>query len=146
MWRGDTQPFLGKHYQLAEPLNFPAPISPPRPPILIGGGGERKTLRLVARYADACNLFARLPVYDLARKLETLREYCIAEGRAFESIEKTALADWDVARRSPDRMINQVRELRELEFDTLIVSLKGIETVKPIEVLARDVIPHASQL
>jgi hypothetical protein len=100
----------------------------------------------VARYADACNLFARLPVYDLARKLEKLREYCIQEGRAFESIDKTALADWDTARRSPDRIINQVRELRELDFDTVIVSLKGIETLKPIEILARDVIPHISGL
>jgi F420-dependent oxidoreductase-like protein len=146
MWRGDTRPFLGKHYQLAEPLSFPAPISQPRPPILIGGGGERKTLRLVARYADACNLFARLPVYDLARKLEKLRDYCAQEGRAFESIEKTALADWNIARRSPDRILTQVRELRELDFDTVIVSLKGIETLQPIEILARDVLPHASAL
>jgi F420-dependent oxidoreductase-like protein len=146
MWRGDTQPFYGKYFQLAEPLNSPAPISQPHPPILIGGGGERKTLRFVARYADACNLFARLPVYDLARKLEKLRDYCNEEGRPYDSIDKTALADWNLARRAPEQILNQLRELRELEFDTVIVSLKDVETLKPIEILARDIFPRAERL
>jgi F420-dependent oxidoreductase-like protein len=144
MWSGKTEPFYGKHYRLAEPINSPPPISQPHPPILIGGGGERTTLRLVARYADACNLFARLPVYDLARKLEKLSDYCIAEGRPYASIQKTALADWDLSRRRPEKILDRIRELAELEFDTLIVSLKGIETLKPIEMLARDVLPHAN--
>jgi F420-dependent oxidoreductase-like protein len=91
MWSDDNGPFQGRHYQLDETLCSPAPIRQPRPPILIGGGGERKTLRLVARYADACNLFGTSPD-DVARKLAVLRSHCDAEGRDYDSIEKTVLA------------------------------------------------------
>jgi F420-dependent oxidoreductase-like protein len=91
MWSDDNGPYQGRHYQLAETLCFPQPVTRPRPPILIGGGGERKTLRLVARYADACNVFGSSPE-DVARKLEVLRSHCEAEGRDYDSIEKTVLA------------------------------------------------------
>jgi F420-dependent oxidoreductase-like protein len=89
MWSDNNGPYVGKHYELAETLCVPAPLSRPRPPILIGGGGERKTLRLVARYADACNLFASSPE-DVAHKLEVLRAHCEAEGRDYDTIRKTA--------------------------------------------------------
>jgi F420-dependent oxidoreductase-like protein len=91
MWSDDNGPYQGRHYQLAETLCVPQPVRQPRPPILIGGGGERKTLRLVARYADACNVFGSSPE-DVARKLEVLRSHCEAEGRDYDSIEKTVLA------------------------------------------------------
>jgi F420-dependent oxidoreductase-like protein len=91
MWSDDNGPFHGRHYQLAETLCVPAPISRPHPPILVGGGGERKTLRLAARYADACNVFATSPP-DVAHKLEVLRSHCDAEGRDYDRIEKTVLA------------------------------------------------------
>ncbi|MEU2615604.1 LLM class F420-dependent oxidoreductase [Micromonospora sp. NPDC007271] len=90
MWSGDNGRFDGRHYQLAETLNVPPPISRPHPPIMIGGGGERKTLRLVARYADACNLFGNSPA-EVAHKLDVLRGHCAAEGRDYDSIEKTVL-------------------------------------------------------
>jgi alkanesulfonate monooxygenase SsuD/methylene tetrahydromethanopterin reductase-like flavin-dependent oxidoreductase (luciferase family) len=80
----------GKHYQLAETLCVPAPLSRPRPPILIGGGGERKTLRLVARYADACNLLGSSPD-EVAHKLDVLRAHCEADGRDYDAIRKTAV-------------------------------------------------------
>src|SRR5579859_4172370 len=146
MWSGDTAPVYGKHFQLAEPLNSPVPISQPHPPILIGGGGERKTLRLVARYADACNFFARLPRHELARKLTKLRGYCDAGGRAFEAIDKTVLTQWNPARKSAQEILDQLGELRELGFDTVIASLTGVETLKPIEIVARDVFPQADRL
>jgi F420-dependent oxidoreductase-like protein len=91
MWSDDNGPFTGRHYQLAETICEPRPIQQPRPPILIGGGGERKTLRLVARYADACNLFASTPD-DVAHKLDVLRRHCDDEGRDYGAIEKTILA------------------------------------------------------
>jgi F420-dependent oxidoreductase-like protein len=91
MWSDDDGPFNGRHFQLAETLCVPAPISRPHPPILVGGGGERKTLRLAARYADACNVFATSPP-DVAHKLEVLRSHCAAEGRDYDRIEKTVLA------------------------------------------------------
>jgi F420-dependent oxidoreductase-like protein len=90
MWSDDNGPFEGRHYQLAETLCVPAPLSRPRPPIMIGGGGEKKTLLLVARYADACNLFGS-SVADVAHKLDVLRGHCDAEGRDYDSIAKTVL-------------------------------------------------------
>jgi F420-dependent oxidoreductase-like protein len=91
MWSEDDGPFSGRHYQLAETLCVPAPISRPHPPILVGGGGEKKTLRLAARYADACNLFGSSPA-DVAHKLEVLRSHCQAEGCDYDRIQKTVLA------------------------------------------------------
>ena len=90
MWSGETAPYEGKHYQLAEPINSPQPLSQPHPPILIGGGGEKKTLRLVAQYADACNLFASA-ARQLGHKLDVLKRHCDAVGRDYATIERTAL-------------------------------------------------------
>jgi F420-dependent oxidoreductase-like protein len=91
MWSDDNGPYKGRHYDLAETRNFPPALSRPRPQILIGGGGEKKTLLLVARYADACNLFGSSPD-DIAHKLDVLRAHCEAEGRDYDSITKTVLA------------------------------------------------------
>jgi F420-dependent oxidoreductase-like protein len=88
MWSDDDGPFEGRHYQLAETLCVPAPLSRPHPPIMIGGGGEKKTLRLVARYGDASNVFGTSPA-DVARKFDILRAHCEAEGRDYERIQKT---------------------------------------------------------
>jgi F420-dependent oxidoreductase-like protein len=104
MWHGehgDERPFLGTHYQLQRPINAPQSLSRPHPPILIGGGGEQKTLRLVAKYADACNLY---PTPELPHKLDVLRRHCEAEGRDYETIEKTC-ADW--FHLGPDRASRQ---------------------------------------
>jgi F420-dependent oxidoreductase-like protein len=90
MWGDQRGPYQGRHYQLAETMCFPEPISKPHPPILVGGGGERKTLRLAARYADACNVFATTPD-DVAHKLDVLRSHCDAEGRDYDRITKTVL-------------------------------------------------------
>jgi F420-dependent oxidoreductase-like protein len=90
MWSENNGSFEGRHYQLAETLCVPPPLTRPHPPILIGGGGEKKTLLLVARYADACNVFGTTPA-DVAHKFDVLREHCAAEGRDYDSIEKTVL-------------------------------------------------------
>ena len=92
MWSDDVGPYEGTHYRLAETLNSPQPLR--RPPIMIGGDGERKTLRLVAKYADACNLFAspgRGNPADIERKLGVLREHCDREGTDYDRIRKTVL-------------------------------------------------------
>jgi F420-dependent oxidoreductase-like protein len=93
MWRGDESPYHGQHYQLERPLNSPQSLTRPHPPIMIGGGGEKKTLKFVARYADACNLF---PGPDLGRKLDVLRAHCEAEGRDYGEITKTCYFRFDV--------------------------------------------------
>src|SRR5215213_5517006 len=90
MWSGDSSPFEGRHYRLERPVNNPPAVSEPHPPILIGGAGERRTLRLVAQYADACNLF---DIPDggktIRHKLEVLARHCDAVGRPYDEIEKT---------------------------------------------------------
>ncbi len=92
MWSGEVAPFHGKHYRLEETLNSPQVLSRPHPPIMIGGMGEKKTLRLVARYTDACDLFAFAGSDTIRHKLDVLRRHCEDVGRPYEEIERTALA------------------------------------------------------
>jgi F420-dependent oxidoreductase-like protein len=117
MWRGDDRPYQGTHYQLVRPLNSPNSVQRPHPPVLIGGSGERKTLRLVARYADACNLFD-LPgtqfADNLAAKLTVLREHCAAEGRDYASIEKTVTTQFSLGDDPGKGLAGLLEHLREL--------------------------------
>ncbi|MDQ6949696.1 MAG: LLM class F420-dependent oxidoreductase, partial [Actinomycetota bacterium] len=106
MWSDDNGPFEGRHYQLAETLCSPRPIRSPHPPILIGGSGERKTLRLVARYGDACNLFAT-GLDAVAHKLDVLRGHCATEARDYATIEKTILAPGNV-NDDPDAFVTEM--------------------------------------
>lgn len=91
MWSDEDGPYHGVHYRLAETINAPQPLQQPHPPILIGGGGEKKTLRLVAKYADACNLFAMGGVDAVRHKLDVLAQHCEDEGRDHSTIQKTIL-------------------------------------------------------
>src|SRR5689334_12018179 len=93
MFHGDESPYRGKHYHLDRLLNQPPVLSRPHPPILIGGGGEKKTLRLVAQYADACNLF---PGPEVQHKLDVLKRHCDEVGRDYDDIEKTVLFNFDL--------------------------------------------------
>jgi alkanesulfonate monooxygenase SsuD/methylene tetrahydromethanopterin reductase-like flavin-dependent oxidoreductase (luciferase family) len=145
MWSDDDGPFEGRHFRLAETICSPRPIRRPRPPILIGGSGERKTLRLVARYADACNLFARLGSAELARKLAVLDAHCAIEGRDPSSIERTVLSQWDPVRRA-GQIVEQLGEFRRLGIGTVIASLRDVQSTAPIEAVGRDVLPHAVRL
>ena len=121
MWDpADNGPFQGTHYQLAETLCSPQPIN--RPKVLIGGGGERKTLRLVAQYGDACNLFGSSPD-DVARKLEVLRRHCDELGRDYDTIRKTLLAN--NPRPEPDTLddfVTHMADYAELGIDTAIIT------------------------
>jgi len=137
MWRGDEKPYAGKHYQLERPLNSPQSLSRPHPPIMIGGGGEKKTLRLVAQYADACNLFAGR---DEARKLEVLRQHCEAVGRDYDTIYKTAYYYFDPSRGS-QRIVDELGALAALGFDAAIGAVTGVWDVAPLEVIGSEVIP-----
>jgi F420-dependent oxidoreductase-like protein len=128
MWRGDQSPYAGRHYQLVRPLNSPNSLQRPHPPILIGGSGERKTLRLVARYADACNLFdtGNNSFHDdLEHKLRVLREHCKAAGRDETEIEKTVTTAFDLGE---DRqagladLLSHLAELAALGIDHVLVS------------------------
>jgi F420-dependent oxidoreductase-like protein len=145
MWQGDERPFNGKHYQLARPLNRPPAVTAPHPPIMIGGSGERKTLRLVARYAQACNLF---PGPDLARKLDVLRAHCEAEGRDYDEIEKTCIYRFDVGERGErvSEVVDQLAGLAELGIDMAIGSVSGVWNLTPLETIGSEVIPAVADL
>ena len=91
MWSDNNGPYRGRFYQLDETRNVPQSLQRPHPPVLIGGGGEQRTLRLVARYADACNLFPTAGPSSIAHKLDILRGHCATEGRDYNAIEKTML-------------------------------------------------------
>jgi F420-dependent oxidoreductase-like protein len=145
MWSDDETPFHGKHYQLERPLNVPAPLTRPHPPIMIGGGGERKTLRLVAKYADACNLF---PTPELAHKLDVLREHCEREGRDYDTIEKTVYYPFDVGEHGAEvgKIVDQLGRFAELGFTTAIGSLAKVWEITPLEIMGSQVIPEAAKL
>lgn len=139
MWTGDTSPFKGEHYQLARPVNSPPALHRPHPPILIGGVGERLTLALVARYADACNLF---DIPDggktIRHKLDVLARHCEAAGRPFDAIEKTVSA-----RLMPDEPIDKFvahcEELAGLGIEHVVLITQGPWTVELIGHLAEAV-------
>ena len=145
MWRGDQSPYQGRHYQLERPLNHPAALSTPHPPIMIGGGGERKTLRLVARYAQACNLF---PGPDLGHKLDVLRAHCDAEGRDYDEIEKTCYFIFDVGQDGElaNSVVDRLGALAEMGFGAAIGSVAGVWDVKPLEIIGSRVIPQVAGL
>nr|WP_269086733.1 LLM class F420-dependent oxidoreductase [Actinosynnema sp. ALI-1.44] len=123
MWDPDANgPFDGTHYQLAETLCVPPPVSSPRPRIMIGGGGERKTLRLVARYADECNLFFQLGLEEIGRKLDVLREHCEAVGRDYDTVGKTIAGAGDaLSGEGLDAFTTRMSEYAELGVDTVIL-------------------------
>ncbi len=137
MWQdgGDyeaSKPFSGTHYHLEHTLNVPQSMTRPHPPILIGGTGEQKTLRYVAQYGDACNLFAFLGKDELQRKLDILRGHCDALGRPYAEIEKTSLNPMHVTRDgangtlTPQQAIDAIGELAELGFDQAICNLRNV--------------------
>jgi len=146
MWqgeRGNERRFAGKHYQLERPLNVPQSLARPHPPILIGGSGEQKTLRLVARYADACNLY---PTPDLPDKLNVLRRHCAEEDRDYDAIEKTcivhfAIADGDAKTRE---LIAELHRLAGLGIETVIGILSRVDPIAPLETIAREVMPEVT--
>ena len=145
MWSGNDEPYRGEHYDLDRPLNHPLPLTKPHPPIMIGGGGERKTLRFVARYANACNLF---PGPDLARKLDVLREHCDAENRVYDEISKSCYFIFDPGPRGEKtgEMIDQLGALAETGFDTAIGFVANVWELTPLEIIGSQVIPAVAGL
>ena len=144
MWSGGSgsgEKLEGRHITATHLINSPQAIQRPRIPILIGGGGERKTLRLVAQYADACNLFGRSP--DVVRaKLEVLREHCDRLGRPYEEIERTVLTSVDPAEEEPAATVERFGELAEAGAQHIIFSVRGVADTSRLERIASEVLPQ----
>lgn len=148
MWSGNSGKYEGKHYQLAETLCVPQPLARPRPPILIGGMGEQKTLRLVAQYADACNLFTHAGTAMLKHKLEVLRRHCDALKRDYARIEKSSLATLTLTDdgASIEAAIATCRELAAAGIQHAIFNMPNVHEVKPVGLLARKILPAIRDL
>ena len=148
MWSGEVGAYEGEHYHLAPPLNSPQALSEPHPPVMIGGMGEQKTLRLVAQYADACNLF----IYggsDLIRhKLDVLRGHCEDVGRDYEEIERTGLGTANLTEggMTPEDVINLCREVNEAGIQHLIFNMPNVNDIAPLETFGEKIIPAVADL
>ncbi len=123
MWSDDNGAFEGRHFQLVETLCSPKPISSPRPRILIGGAGERKTLRLVAQYADACNIFGSPE--EVSHKLDVLRRHCENVGRDPMDIEVTAFFRDFPPTVTPDDLIRRAEYFSKIGVSTLVLGAVG---------------------
>ena len=151
MWAGDEKPYQGKYYQLERPLNVPQSVQRPHPPILIGGGGEEKTLRMVAQYADACNLFTRMGTDVLKHKLEVLQAHCQRLGRPYEQIEKTSLDTIRLARDggdgalTPAAAIDHFGGLAELGIDHALFNTPQAHELEFYDLLA-EIVPEVEKI
>ncbi len=143
MWSDDDGPFTGEHYASTETLCVPRPLTRPHPPILVGGGGERKTLKLVARHADACNLFGT-DTDGVAHKLEVLRGHCRDEGRDYDTIAKTVLATMPTLD-DVDAFLDQLEDWAELG----VTEVQVMPDRDPVEFATRmvdEVVPAANTI
>ena len=166
MWAGKAAPFQGKHFQLAKPINNPQPISQPRPPIIIGGSGEQKTLRLVAQYADACNLVVGSPCTNesfgvMARKeksyvewlnnvrqfakqkLDVLQQHCETFGRPYGEIEKSIVTYIRIGSdgMATSEVLQLCNDFADLGFQYVIFVIPNCYEIEPLEAIGCEVIP-----
>jgi F420-dependent oxidoreductase-like protein len=159
MWSGEAASFEGRHLHLAEALNSPNTLQHPHPPIMIGGGGEEKTFRLIAKYGDACNIFARDPAF-VRHKYDVLRQRCDEINRPYSDIEKTTLGTVIVTpdgqplpglpplpmpTRTPSQAIEWFHQLAELGTDQAIFSLPNVAAPDAFEVWANEIIPAVAK-
>lgn len=163
MWSGEVGPYEGNHYQLAETLNVPNVVSKPHPPIMIGGVGEQKTFRLIAKYADACNIFAGRGVDYVRAKYDVLRQRCEEEGRSYDEIEKTTLGTMVVTRdgkrpanafvkpesepvMTPGEAIDYFGRLAEIGTDHAIFNSGVTHIPGALDVWAEEIIPAVEKM
>lgn len=146
MWSNDNGSYAGAHYQLAETLNSPQPITKPHPPIMIGGSGEKKTLRLVAKYGDACNLFVETPE-DVTHKLGVLRQHCENEGTDYDRIKKTILYTGSALMTGDyDGFVTEMEGLAQAGIEGVSVMPIGPDPVAVTEGLAANVVPQLEEI
>jgi F420-dependent oxidoreductase-like protein len=143
LWSGDPTPYAGKHYRLEEPVNVPPPVQSP-PPIMIGGGGERKTLRLVARYADASNIFGGTPD-EVRHKLDVLRGHCEDAGRDYDEIEKTMIHRGDPTE-DVDAFLAQMETYAGLGISMITMSPPTDDPVRWVTAMCERVVPRLSEI
>ncbi|MCC6704112.1 MAG: LLM class F420-dependent oxidoreductase [Thermomicrobiales bacterium] len=153
LWSGDNGPFEGKHYQLTETVHAPQPLSSPHPKIMIGGSGEKKTLRMVAQYGDACNIGVSGGIDVLQHKLAVLRDHCSNLGRDYAEIEKTSNGGFGPLSRSgadgtmhPDEAFKFLEGLAASGVDTALMGILAVDAPESREIVEQELMPFAESL
>lgn len=147
LWSHDETSFQGKHISVPAITNNPRPLSKPHPRIMIGGTGPKKTLRMVAQYADACNFGSWIGLENLQKSIDTLKWHCDALGRDYDSIEKTTLATVNLSGDDTiESTISRVKGFAEIGFSHTIFNIPDLYTGKPLETFAKEIIPAVADL
>ncbi len=147
IWEGDETSFEGQHVTAPAITNNPRPLSTPHPRILIGGTGPKKTLRMVAQYADACNFFERAGKEKMQKSLDTLKAHCEKLERDYDSIEKTSLGTVHLSGQdSVDNVIGRIKDLSTMGFSHAIFNMPDVYEIRPLEIFAKEIIPAVAAL
>ncbi len=147
LWSSDETAFAGKHFSAPAITNNPRPLSSPHPRIMIGGTGPNKTLRMVAQYADACNIGDWVGTENMQKALDTLKEHCESLGRDYGSIEKTSLCTVHLSGKDTvGSVINRIKELSAMGFTHTIFNMPDVYTMTPLKTFAKEIIPAAAGL
>ena len=147
LWAGDETSFEGKHFSAPAITNNPRPLSDPHPRIMIGGTGPKKTLRMVAQYANACNIGDWIGTENMQKALDTLKAHCETQGRDYDTIEKTSLGTVQLT--GDDTVagvIDRIKQLREMGFTHVIFNMPDVYEISPLETFAQEIIPAVADL
>jgi F420-dependent oxidoreductase-like protein len=147
LWSSDETAFTGKHFSAPAITNNPRPLSSPHPRIMIGGTGPNKTLRMVAQYADACNIGEWVGTENMQKALDTLKEHCASLGRDYDTIEKTALCTVDLSGKDTvENTISRIKALSAMGFTHTIFNMPDVYSITPLETFTNDIIPAVAGL
>jgi alkanesulfonate monooxygenase SsuD/methylene tetrahydromethanopterin reductase-like flavin-dependent oxidoreductase (luciferase family) len=147
LWNSDEASFAGKHFSAPAITNNPRPLSTPHPRIMIGGTGPTKTLRMVAQYADACNIGDWVGTENMQKALDTLKGHCESLGRDYGTIEKTCLGTVHLSGDDTvDSITSRIKELSEMGFTHAIFNMPDVYKITPLETFAKEIIPAVAEL
>jgi F420-dependent oxidoreductase-like protein len=147
LWAGDETAFEGKHFSAPAITNNPRPLSSPHPRIMIGGTGPNKTLRMVAQYADACNIGDWVGTENMQKALDILRAHCETLERDYDTIEKTSLCTVNLSEKDTvDSITNRLKELSTMGFTHAIFNMPDVYKITPLETFAKEIVPAAAGL
>lgn len=147
LWNSDETSFTGQHFTAPAITNNPRPLSTPHPRIMIGGTGPKKTLRMVAQYADACNIGDWVGAANMQRAIDTLKEHCETLGRDYDTVEKTTLGTVHLSGDDTvDSVINRIKGLSGMGFTHAIFNMPDVYKITPLEIFAKEIIPAVAEL
>lgn len=147
LWDSTETSYEGQQFSAPAITNNPPPLSKPHPRIMIGGMGPNKTLRMVAQYADACNIFEGAGTKNMQIALDTLKAHCNRLGRDYDTIEKTSLGTVHLSEEdTTDSIIRRIKELSAMGFTHAIFNMPDVYKITPLETFAKEIIPAAAEL